>query len=388
MKRSPPRKKRVTQREVAKHAGVSPKTVSNVLNDWPYISDETRQRVQESIEALGYRQSMLAASLRTGRTKTIGVVIPDITNPFFGQVVRGCEDVLYAAGYSIFLCNTNEEAVKEQAYLDILVSRGVDGLLLFGSHSSSEVLSAVVHGDIPIVAEDSPAHGNNTTVIDIDNVAGAAMATQHLLALGHTRIAHLGGPRERSAATGRDEGYRQELERAGIAYEPGLVMRCKPTMRGGYHAALQLLAEEKPTALFCYNDLMAVGAMIACRRMDRHIPNDVAIVGFDDIAMAALVTPVLTTVRVQQYEMGCMASELLLKRLADNDETPSHIKFPVELIIRGSCGARQMAPQQITLMLEHLLNSNLMDLAPCETSPAHAPAGAPPSEEFDAEPSL
>lgn len=371
MQRNPRRKKRVTLRDVAKHAGVSPKTVSNVLNDWPYVSDETRRRVQASIDALGYRQSILAASLRTGRTKTIGVVIPDITNPFFGQVVRGCEDVLYNAGYSIFLCNTNEDAAKERTYLDILANRRVDGLLLFGAHSSSEELTAAVHGEIPIVAEDSPAESDNTTVIDIDNSAGAAMAVRHLLDLGHKRIAHLGGPSERAAANGRHEGYQQALEAAGVDYDPALVIRCKPTMRGGYHAALQLLGDEQPAALFCYNDLMAIGAMVACRRLGLEIPDDVAIVGFDDIAMASLVTPILTTVRVQQYEMGRLASELLLKRLGDDEEVPGRVKVPVELIVRGSCGAKRMSSLQVSLILERLLDSDLVDLAPCESDESH-----------------
>lgn len=375
MKRSPRRKKRVTIREVAQHAGVSAKTVSNVLNDWPYVSDETRQRVQASIEALGYRQSILAASLRTGRTKTIGMVIPDITNPFFGQVVRGCEDVLYRAGYSILLCNTNEDTVKEQAYLDMLASRGVDGLLLFGAHCSSEELAAAA-GEIPIVAEDSPANGHDTTVIDIDNVAGAALAVGHLLALGHTRIAHLGGPRDRSAANGRHEGYRQALERAqkatGAGYDPALVIRCTPTMRGGYHAALHLLPNAAPTALFCYNDLMAVGAMAACRRLGLRIPEDVAIVGFDDIAIASLVTPMLTTVRVQQYEMGRLAGELLLRRLAGqtaphSEDASSRVTYPVELVVRASCGAQQMSAQETALAVERLLEADLVDLAPCES---------------------
>lgn len=363
-------KKKVTLTDVAKHAGVSPKTVSNVLNDWPYISDETRQKVQASIEALGYRPSALATSLRTGRTKTIGVVIPDITNPFFGQAVRGCEDVLYAAGYSIFLCNTNEDPVKEQSYLDMLTRRGVDGLLMFGARSSAEVLSQVVHDDIPIVAEDSPAQHSNTTVIDIDNVRGAVIATRHLLELGHQRIGHLGGPAQRLAAVHRLEGYRQALDETSRGYEARLALRCQPTIRSGYRAALQLLASEKPTALFCYNDLMAIGAMVACQQLKLRIPADIALVGFDDIAIASLVTPALTTVRVRQYEIGRRASELLLERLAGGEPVQKRVLFPVELVVRSSCGARRLSRRQTMAMLEHLLDSDLVDLDPCKAGPA------------------
>lgn len=363
-------KKKVTLNDVAKHAGVSPKTVSNVLNDWPYVTDETRQKVQASIEVLGYRPSALATSLRTGRTKSIGVIIPDITNPFFGQAVRGCEDVLYAAGYSIFLCNTNEDPVKEQSYLDILTRRGVDGLLMFGARSSAGVLSEVVHDGIPIVAEDSPAQHSNTTVIDIDNVYGAASATRHLLELGHRRVGHLGGPQQRLAAVHRVEGYRQALEEAGLDYEPRLVLRCQPSIRSGYHGAIQLLEGEKPTALFCYNDLMAVGAMVACKQLNLAIPADVALVGFDDIAMASLVAPALTTVRVHQYQIGRQAGELLLERLAGGEAPQKRVLFPVELVVRSSCGARRLSRRQTIVMLEHLLDTDLVDLAPCGSDPA------------------
>jgi LacI family transcriptional regulator len=158
-------RKNVTLRDVAARAGVSPKTVSNVVNGWPYITDETRQKVLDAVDALGYRPSALARSLVTGRTKSIGVVIPDLTNPFFGQTVRGAEDALYAAGYSIFLCNTTEDTAKERAYLDMLIGRGVDGILMFGARSNSETLSDVLRGHVPLVAEDAPAQHSNSTII-------------------------------------------------------------------------------------------------------------------------------------------------------------------------------------------------------------------------------
>ena len=363
--RRPRPKKNITLRDVAKHAGVSPKTVSNVINNWPYITDETRQKVQDAINMLGYRPNGLATSLRTGRTNTIGVVIPDITNPFFGQVVRGCEDVLYAAGYNIFLCNTNEDPVKERGYLDMLVSRGVDGLLMFGARSDSEVLSAIVHDGIPIVAEDSPAQHNNSTVIEIDNLGGAQLATKHLISRGHTRIGHLAGPVHRLAAETRLQGYQYALESAGIPYDEELVYRCSPSIHGGYQSTLQIMREKKPSALFCYNDLMAVGAMVACRQLDLDIPREVALVGFDDIAIASLVEPALTTIRVRQYDMGKLASQLLLERLSGKENPSTHVQFQVELVIRNSCGARRLSKKQLDGMLEQLLSSELIDLSTC-----------------------
>jgi LacI family transcriptional regulator len=363
--RRPKLRKSITLRDVAKYAGVSPKTVSNVINNWPYITDATRQKVQDAIDTLGYRPSGLATSLRTGWTNTIGVMIPDITNPFFGQAVRGCEDVLYAAGYSIFLCNTGEDPEKERTYLDMLVSRGVDGLLMFGARSNDAVLTAIVHDAIPIVAEDSPAKHNNTTGIDIDNVSGARMATEHLAARGHKRIGHLAGIVGRQAAETRIEGYRQGLENAGLSYERDLVYRCMHSIRGGYQSALRIIQEQKPTALFCYNDLMAIGAMVACRQLDLDVPKDMAIVGFDDIAIASLVEPALTTVRVRQYEMGRLASQLLLERLSGKKIPPAHILFPVELVVRSSCGARRLSRKQLNEMLEHLFKTELADLTTC-----------------------
>ena len=332
LSRRPRTKKSITIRDVAKHAGVSLRTVTNVINKWPYVTDETREKVQRSIDTLGYRPSRLASSLVTGRTNTIGVMIPDITNPFFGQVVRGCEDVLYASGYSIFLCNTSEDSKKQSSYLEILVDRGVDGLLIFGARSLPETQATVVQDEIPVIAEDSPAQNKNTTIIDIDNVGGAQLAVEHLISLGHTRIAHLGGPTQRLAADHRLQGYRQALENAGIPYDESLVLRCSPSIRGGLESAMTILQEKKPSALFCYNDLMAVGAMVACRQLDLNIPRDVAVVGFDDIAIASLVEPALTTVRVRQYDMGKLASELLLERLSGKEGSQDVVKFPVELI--------------------------------------------------------
>jgi DNA-binding LacI/PurR family transcriptional regulator len=363
LRRKSRQKKKVTLRDVAEYAGVSPKTVSNVVNNWPYITDQTRQKVQQAIDELGYRPDGLATSLRTGRTNTIGVVIPDITNPFFGQVVRGCEDVLYAAGYNIFLCNTNEDQRKEQGYLAMLVDRGVDGLLLFGARSDAKTLSAIVHDTIPIVAEDCPIPHNNTTVIDIENITGARLATEHLIAEGHRRIGHLGGPLQRTAAEKRKEGYRQALEHAGIPYDRSLIFQCPPSLRGGYRSALRMLQEQKPTALFCYNDLIAVGAMIAARHLGIDIPSDIAIVGFDDIALASLVDPALTTIRVRQYVMGRTASELLLERLSGIESPATSLSIPVELVIRNSSRAENVDEIRETGWLEYLLSSDLAELS-------------------------
>lgn len=352
----------VTLQDVAERAGVSPKTVSNVVNDWPYISEETRSKVQVAIAELGYRPSGLARSLVTGRTDTIGVVLPDISNPFFGQVVRGCEDVLHAAGYNIFLCNTDEDSAKEEGHLNTLVSRGVDALLVWGSRMEPERLSRLIGDKLPTVTIDCVACGSNSTCLDVDNIGGAQLATEHLVARGRRRIAHLAGPAQRLTAQRRLTGYQQALGAAGLPWEPSLVMEAPPSIRGGYLAALELLPSQRPDALFCYNDLMAVGALVACRQIGMSVPGELAVVGFDDIVISMLVTPPLTTVRIAQYDLGRTAAELLLGRLAGKDTISRSVLFPVQLQVRNSCGARRLSRKETQEMLTLLVTSVAVDL--------------------------
>jgi len=355
----------VTLRDVATHAGVSPKTVSNVINNWPYVTPETRQKVQQAISALGYRPSTLARSLVTGRTSTVGIVLPDISNPFFGQAIRGCEDVLYAAGYSIILCNTDEDLEKERRYLDLLIGRQVDALILWGSRAASDTLASWL-GDIPMVTVDCAGQPEraNATCIDVDNVGGALAATRHLVGRGHRRVAHLAGPSQRLTAQRRLAGYQEALREAGLPYDPALVTEGLPSIRGGYRAAIQLLQAQKPTALFCYNDLMAVGAMVACRHLGLSIPRDLALVGFDDIVLSSLVVPALTTMRIAQYELGKLASELVLERLRAAAMPAKTVLFPVQLQVRNSCGSRRLSKRQMRDILENLVTSIAVDLAP------------------------
>jgi DNA-binding LacI/PurR family transcriptional regulator len=356
------RSKRVTLKDVARHAGVSVMTVSNVINDWPRVTDETRQKVRASIEELGYRPNVVARSLVTGRTHTIGVVIADLMNPFFGQAVRGCEDVLYEQGYSLLLCNTNEDPCREHSYLEMLVGRGVDGLLMFGSRSSYAEVAEIVPGSIPIVAESSPIKKGNAIVLNLESRRGAHLATQHLIEMGHRRIGHLAGPLVRPAGRLRKEGYFDTLDAAGIPSDLDLVVVGHPSIRGGYRAARQLLSKHPVTALFCFNDLMAIGAMVACVHMDLRIPQDIALVGFDDIPLAAFVEPALTTIRVEQYQMGRLAAGLLLERLSNGETAWQQMDIPVQLIVRNSTGAQRLSKEQVQEMFESLAISEGLDL--------------------------
>jgi LacI family transcriptional regulator len=362
IQRKPRVKKNVTLRDVALHAGVSQKTVSNVINDWPYITDETREKVQIAIKELGYRPSMLASSLRTGRTNTIGVVISDITNPFFGQLIHGIEEVLSSSGYGIFLANTNEDLEKETNYLERMVRWGVDGLMLFGSRASSELLTNLVGANIPIVSENSLAERANMTVIAIDNINGGRLAVKHLIERGCQRIAHLGAPEQRKAPDLRFAGYREALEAAGREYDPALVKRFSPSIRSGFQAAMQMLKEQHPDGFFCYNDLIAIGALVACRRLGVRVPEEAAVVGFDDIAMAALVEPGLSTIRIHQVEMGRRAGRLLLERLENNSSSIDHVTLPVELVVRRSTCASEPNAVGSDEDIDHILQTDLAGL--------------------------
>ena len=355
MKQSRP----ATLKDVAAYANVSIKTVSNVVNEWPYITDETRQKVLDAIQAVGYRPNQAARSLVTGKTRTVGVLIPDIANPFFGAAMRGCEDVLFQGGYSLLLSNTNEDLTRERNNLELLLSRGVDALLLWGSRLSCEELEEIIGPRLPLVTVElrmepkRPNHAN----INIDNQHGAELATRHLVDQGYMRIAHLAGPEDRVTANLRQAGYLQAIEKAGLPLEKSLIYHASPTIAAGYFATLELLQSQRPRAIFCYNDLMAFGALIAARELGLDVPSDLAVVGFDDITMDTFSEPPLSTVRIPQYDLGHIAGEIILQLLQAPSDKPISYLYPVELIIRGSSCALPFSADERAANLKNLLSS-------------------------------
>ena len=359
-----------TLADVAAHAKVSPKTVSNVVNNRPYIAEETRDKVRQAIAALGYRPSALARSLVTGRTNTIGIVIPDVSNPFFGQAILGSEKVLSESGYHTVLCDTGENREEEHRYLDTLAAKGVDGLIIWGGQMALKEMLWITAGRVPLVTVDSAIESleGNVTAVSVDNENGAAQAVQHLIASGRRRIGHLAGPGYRLTARKRQLGYSKALASAGMELDPCLIIEGPPSIRGGYRSALRLLENTKLDALFCYNDLMAIGSIVACRHLGIAIPEDVALIGFDDITVSALITPPLTTVHIAQYELGRKAGTLLLERLDGRETAPKSVDFPVELQVRNSCGTRTLTQQEMRDILENLVSSVAVDL------PEHYPS--------------
>jgi len=353
-----------TLNDVAASAGVSAKTVSNVMNDNQNVTDRTRNKVREAIAALGYRPSALARSLVTGRTRTIGVMIPDVSNPFFGQAILGCEKILNASGYSIFLCDTEEDFDKERRYLATLMEKGADGLILWGGQMGREELSGLTAGLVPIIAIDTAIEeaAENVTTVKVENEHGAIAAVRHLLQAGRKRIGHISGPLQRATARRRSSGYQLALGEAGVAFDPCLVVETAPSIRAGYRAALRLLQSRQMDAVFCYNDLIAIGAVVACNHLGISIPDDLALVGFDDITIAALITPSLTTVRIAQYDLGKLTATLLLERLERQDVAGSSFNFPVSLQIRNSCGTKRLSQDDMRTILDTIASSEAVDL--------------------------
>ena len=309
---------RITLREVAKHVGVSRQTVSNVLNDNPGMKAVTRAKVMDAIATLGYTPDLSARNLRTRRTATVASIIPDLTNPFYPAFERGIQDVLENAGYNLIIFNTDGILERERKSLQWMLERRVDGAIVVFFHLSSKELKKLDAASIAVVRLEAKRPQRNTSSFDnlfVDNEAAAFETTQYLLLeKGHKRIAFIGS--QFGPGRERELGYRRALQEREIEINKSLVVQADFTVSGGERAMAQLLTlAQRPTAVFAANDLMAFGAMSRARTQGLRIPDDVAVVGFDDLPAAQLVTPTLTTVTQFNEEMGKRAAELLLNRL-------------------------------------------------------------------------
>lgn len=325
----------MTIAEVASRAGVSPTTVSHVLSGKRIVGAATRGTVQEAIRELGYRPNNVARNLRTRRSRMVAVVVPDITNPFYGVLTRGLADAMDAAGYGSYVCNTDGLPDRERKLLEDVLDRGADGIVL----ASGDVASSASLGpgvQTPIVCVGDALEHACVDLVTADDRVGAEAVTQHLLERGATRIAMIEGPA--SSGLPRAEGYRAALLAAGRSPHPELVASGDWTRRGGREAMRLLLARaEPPDAVFCANDLMAIGAIDAARECGLRIPDDLAIAGFDDVDAATIVSPTLTTVRNPSYETGRTAGELLLSRiLGDPSQDGRTVVLPCPLVRRES----------------------------------------------------
>lgn len=325
----------VTIHDVAIRAGVSATTVSHVVNGTRPVSSDLSGRVQLALRDLDYQPNALARSLRRKQSHTIGLIVPDNSNPFFAEMAHAVESAAYGNGHTVFLCNSDDDAQREAVYLDLLLTRQVDGIVLVAAANSGEIMRALVAKGLPLVVVDrelpNPAHDCVLT----DHEAGGYVATEHLAQLGHKRIACIAGPTDLGSSAGRVAGYRAALRAAGLGAEAGLVVRGDFRDHSGYLAAQKLLKRNHPpTAIFACNDLMAIGAMAAVRDAGLSVPEDVSVVGFDDIHLAGYLNPPLTTVAQPMSELGRVAAELLLQRLADRSLPPRRVMLRSRLMVR------------------------------------------------------
>jgi len=329
-----------TIRDVAKRAGVAPITVSRVINDSSYVSQKTRERVEVIIEELGYVPNMLGPSLRFKQTMTLALVLTDITNPFWTTVARGVEDVAQANGYSTILCNTDESEAKQEQYLQMLLRRRIDGILLVPACSDAKPVHLIQKQGIPVVLLDREVSGVEVDIVRGDSENGAYQLTQHLLSLGHQQIALLTGPQTVSTAVDRANGYRQALADTSLPDNAARVYWGGFTQDSGYQTANQALsAATQPTALLAANNFIAIGALQALKEQGLHVPDDIALVTVDDMPSAFPIDPFLTAVTQPAREIGRQGAQLLLDRLNGTiDAKYRHITLPIKMNIRTSSG--------------------------------------------------
>lgn len=328
----------ITIADVAKHAGVSKMTVSRVINDSGYISQETRKRVESAIAELGYVPNALARGLRFKQTHTIGLIVTDITNPFFTTLARGVEDVAYEHNFSVFFCNTDESADEETQYINVLIQKQVDGLLVVPTERTPESIEFLNTHAVPFVLLDRHVPDHQVDVVRCDSDQGAYDLVQHLLDLGHTRIAGLSGSASVTTSRDRINGYQRAMSDAGLEHEAHRAYFTSFTVEGGYESAQQALSEpERPTALFAANNFIAIGALRALRDAKLRVPDDISVVSFDDFPASILLDPFMTIVEQPAYEMGRRATKLLFERLNDEGpDGPQEIVLPTKLHIRKS----------------------------------------------------
>lgn len=327
----------VTRNDVARTAKVSPGVVSYVLNGGPRpVSAAARKRVLDAVEALGYRPDGLARSLKVGRTKTLGLVVPDASNPFFAELALAIEDAAYARGYAVMMCNSADDVDREYTYITSLAERRIDGLVLVSAITGQD-LTAVTSLQIPVVALDRSPDDSPVSTIRAANHDGASLGTHHLISHGHLTVAFVAGP-DASVSDARRLGWKQALKESGAT--PGLEIASPFTYAGGRDAAEQLIAHGRVPAVLASSDVQALGLISGLISAGLSVPDDVAVVSIDGTTAGVYSTPALTTIAQPIREMG----EAAVFHLIDNPGETIHRVISNDLVIRGSCGCGAAAP--------------------------------------------
>lgn len=329
-----------TIKDVARHADVSVTTVSHVVNGTRHVSPEGRARVEKAIRELGYVPSAIARSLKSNNTRTLGMLIPNSSNPYFAEIVHAVEDRCFGAGYNVILCNTNDEAHRQGSYLQVLAERRIDGLIVVSTGHDATLPTQLAGLSIPTVLVDREIELTEQQPCDLVETAhmqGGLLATLHLLSLGHRRIACIGGPEGIAPSEQRIAGWRSALADAGCGMGEGLLWHGNFTSQGGYEAMHAVLrAQDAPTAVFVCNDLMAMGALCAAHERGLRVPEALSIVGFDDIELTAFTSPPLTTVAQPKQRIGALAVDMLLERIDGKRQDARKVMLQPELRVRAS----------------------------------------------------
>ncbi len=329
-----------TSHDVAKQAGVSVATVSRVLNDAPHVSPAVRRQVLRAIRKLNYQPNRTAQRLRAKQSKVLGLIISDIQNPFFTAVVRGIEDVAHQAGYSLVLCNSDEDPDKEKLYINVMRAEAVAGVILASASEAKPHASDLLAQNIPVVAIDRQIKSRRIDSVLAANEQGACDAVTHLINLGHTCIGYVGLPLTRTPGIERLKGYERALREHKLPVVRARIRIANAKQLGGHDSALDLLVQQPCiTALFVANNLMTLGALNAIRERGLEIPRDISVVGFDDVPWATLLQPPLTTIAQPTYELGQKAAARLLERLKNPEQPVVHTHLGTTLIVRGSTSA-------------------------------------------------
>ncbi len=331
-----------TMKDVARLAGVSSMTVSRVINGSERVSPQTRQRVEQAIADLGYVPSRVARGLIRQKTHTLALIVPDVTNPFFTLIVRGAEDVARRADYRMLLCDTRADLTIEREAIEEMIAHRVEGIAIAPvSDRSRSHLRRLARYGVPFVLIDRTVPGVDCDVVVGDSAGGARRLVEHLLELGHRRVGFIVESDEVSTARDRREGYEQALRAAGLAVDPGLIVRSTVDPGGGFDGMRRLLElEQPPTAVFTVNNLVALGAIEAVRAQGLEVPDDVALVCFDDIEYASRLYPFLTVMAQPAETIGALGTQLLLERVEGRARDHNRVVvLPAQFLVRRSCGA-------------------------------------------------
>jgi len=330
----------VTIIDVAREAGVSYGTVSRVINDSLNVKDGTRKRVKEVIEKLGFIGNRNARSLVSGRSHVIGMLLPDLGTAYIGEIIRGIDMELELKHYDLMLFTTHRREAKESGYIASLVQGGVDGVILILPRNPANYLEKLQDQQFPYVLVDHQGIDEKGPAVGAANFQGAYDATQYLIGIGHSRIAFITGSMDLGCSHDRLAGYKSALDKNQIDFRSEWVIEGDFEQASGYNVAKSLMSlSERPTAIFASNDMMAFGVMNAVRDMGFRVPQDISVIGFDDIYQASQTRPALTTVRQPLEKMGSMAAKMLLEMMEKHEINAQKIELPTQLIIRESCKA-------------------------------------------------